>query len=243
MAEQFNRLKNHEWEVVRMWVILAFLFLVACFVPGLAGIDGMDGGFAIITLCGFMVVVCIVVLAFYIPRARRQDRMMKSGRYLAWWDISKPLWNEFVAYDFAADRMISKGTFTLISIVSLVVGIALSVWAQDILMLYICLGIIVMLIFPAFAFPWFRKRKKLRNPPLVVFSAESVYVGGSFFTWNMAGARLDSTEIEQIGSLTIMKMVMTYPTRTGMESWEIRLPVPPEKLDEAQKLLGKYNGL
>jgi len=139
MAEQFNRLKNHEWEVVRMWVILAFLFLVACFVPGLAGIDGMDGGFAIITLCGFMVVVCIVVLAFYIPRARRQDRMMKSGGYLAWWDISKPLWNEFVAYDFAADRMISKGTFTLISIVSLVVGIALSVWAQDILMLYICL--------------------------------------------------------------------------------------------------------
>jgi len=234
---------NLQWRVVRLWTLLGLIFLSACFLPSIAGIDGMHGGFAIITICGFLVIVSIIVLAFYIPRAKRQDKMMKRGEYLAWWDISEPLWQEFVAYDFAADRMISRGTFTLISIVSLVVGIGLSFWAQDILMLFICLGIIVMLIFPAFAFPWFRKQKKLHNPPLVVFSADSVYVGGIFFTWNMAGARLDSTAIEQIGTLTIMKMVMSYPARTGMESWEIRLPVPPDKQYEAEKLRGTYDGL
>jgi hypothetical protein len=38
-------------------------------------------------------------------------------------------------------------------------------------------------------------------------------------------------------------MVMSYPARTGMESWEIRLPVPPDKQYEAEKLRGTYDGL
>lgn len=235
-----DKLPNLQWNVVRTWAILGIVFLAACFLPAALDIDGMNGGYAIITLCGFLVVVSLVVLAFFIPRARRLDKMLNQGEYLARWDIEPALWKEFVSYDFNADNRISRGTFKLVSIITVIIGVLLTLVTRDLLMAVICLGIIVLLIIPAFAFPWFRKRKKLRNPPLVVFSSESVYVGGTYFNWNMAGSRLDSAIIEQVESLTIMKLVMSYPARTGIESWEIRLPVPPGKLHDAQQICAQY---
>jgi len=236
MPEQISGPKNQQWKVVRVWSFLSILFLVACFVPGFAGIDGMDGGFAIITVFGFLVICGVVVIAVYSHRARQLDKMINNDQNLARWEIEKSLWMQYVSLDFAEDKSISKGTFILIAIISLVIGIALSLLFQDILMLFICLGIIVMLIIPAFTFPWFRKRKKLRNPPLVIISENSVYVGGTYFNWDMLGARLNNVQMDTSGQPLMLRFNMSYPTRTGIENYEIRVPVPPARLEEAYRI-------
>ncbi len=236
MPEQISRPINHQWRVVRVWVFLTILFLAACFVPGFAGIDGMDGGFAIITIFGFLVICGGVVITVYSHRARQLDKMINNDQNLARWEIEKSLWLQFVELDFSEDRAISKGTFVLVAIISIVIGIALSLLFQDILMLFICLGIVIMLIIPAFTFPFFRKRKKLKNPPLVIISENSVYVGGAYFNWDILGASLNNVQLDATGQPVILRFNMSYPARTGIEKYEIRVPVPSGKVEEALRL-------
>lgn len=240
MPEQISRPINQQWRVVRVWGVLTILFFASCFLPGLAGIDGMDGGFAIITICGFLVICGMVVISVYSHRARQLDKMINNDQNLARWEIEKSLWIQYISLDFAEDKSISKGTFILIAIISLVIGIALSLLFQDILMLFICLGIIVMLIIPAFTFPWFRKRKKLKNPALVIISENSVYVGGTYFNWDMLGARLNKVQMDTSGQPLILRFNMSYPARTGIENYEIRVPVPPGKVEEALRIQAHF---
>jgi len=236
-----NKPPNLQWRVVRVWAVLAMLFLLGCFAPGFFDLDGMDGGFAIITICGFLVVCSLVVIGVFRHRARQLDQMLIHDQNLAMWEIEKPLWAQFVSLDFSEDKAISKGTFLLVLVITVVIGIVLSFLFEDILMLYICLGIIAMLIIPAFTFPWFRKRKKLKNPALVIISENSVYVGGSYFNWDILGARLNKVALDTTCEPVIMRFNMSYPARTGIEQYEIRVPVPANRLEEAsrvQQLLG-----
>ncbi|GAP44029.1 hypothetical protein TBC1_112190 [Lentimicrobium saccharophilum] len=228
--------QNKQWNVVKTWIILTVLFLFGCFTPALSGIDGMNGGFAIITICGFLVICGIIVIAVYLKRARQLDRMISDDQNLARWEIDKPLWDRYIELDFSEDKSISKGTFILISVISVVIGIALSLLAGDILMLYICLGIIAILIIPAFTFPWFRKRNKLKSPALVIISEYSVYVGGAYNNWNMLGSKLDGISLDKTDKLLLMRFNMSYPARTGIEHYEIRVPVPEDREEEASRI-------
>lgn len=224
---------NMQWRIVRLWVILGLLFLSACFLPSLAGIDGMDGGFAIITICGFLFISSLIVIWIFVHRARQLDKMLYNDNHLAWWEIDKTTWERFIIIDFGEDKNRSKGLFILVSVISIVMGIVLSIIFNDILMLLICLGIIVLLVIPAFTFPWFRKIKKMRNPRLVIISENSVYVGGSYFNWDILGARLNDVQVDTSNQPVMMRFNMSYPARTGIESYEIRMPVPENKIAEA----------
>lgn len=224
---------NLQWGVVRLWIILGLLFLSACFLPSLAGIEGMHGGFAIITICGFLFITSLIVIWIFMHRARQLDKMLYNDNHIAWWDIDKTTWERFIVNDFGEDKDRSKGLFIMVSIISIVLGIILSIVFMDILMLFICLGIIAMLIIPAFTFPWFRKRKKMRNPHLVIISENSVYVGGIYFNWDILGARLKDVTVDESMQPLMMRFNMSYPARTGIESYEIRMPVPEAKRAEA----------
>lgn len=231
--------QNKQWNIVKTWIILTVLFLFGCFTPALSGIDGMNGGFAIITICGFLVISGIFVTVIYYKRARQLDQLFSADRPLARWEIGPAAWETFVAEDFSEDKAISKGTFILTTVISVVIGVGLSLLFQDFLMLLICLGIIVLLIFPAFAFPWFRRRRKLRGPRLVIISEQSVYVGGTYFNWEMLGANLHRVSTDLTQGKGLMRIEMRYPARTGIEHYVIRVPVPDDKWDEAHEVSKK----
>jgi hypothetical protein len=216
MPEQISRPVNHQWRVVRVWVFLTILFFAACFVPGLAGIDGMDGGFAIITICGMLVISGIVTLAFYVPRARRLDKMLNEDNFLVAWMLSDEEWKSYLAMDLAADKGLSKSTFILITVISLVIGIFLSVVFKDLLFMIIIAGLIAFLSLPAFTFPLLRSRRKRKSPPLVMIGENALYVGGSFSNWGSMGASLNGSELDTSTNPAILTLSVVYPSRTGM---------------------------
>ena len=239
MPEQISKPVNHQWRVVRMWVFLTILFLAACFVPGLAGIDGMDGGFAIITICGMLVVSGLITLAFYIPRARRLDKMLNEDNFLVAWMLSGEEWKSYLAMDLSADKGLSKSTFVLITAISLVVGIVLTIVSGDFLFMIIIAGLIAFLSLPAFTFPLLRSRRKRKSPPLVMIGENALYVGGSFSNWGSMGASLNGSELDTSTNPAILTLSVVYPSRTGMSEDQVRVPVPSDKLSEIPALVAK----
>ena len=230
---------NHQWRVVRIWTVLMVLFLFACFVPGIVGLDGMDGGFAIITISGMIVVSGLITLAFYIPRARRLDRMLNHDNFVAAWLLSREDWEKYLAHDLSEDRSISNSTYLLITVISLVVGAFLVVVSGDFLFVIIILGIIAFLSLPAFIFPLLRNRRKRHSPPLVMIGENAAYVGGSFSNWGSMGASLIASSLDLSVKPAILTLSVQYPTRTGMSEDQVRLPVPAEKLPLIPGLLDK----
>lgn len=230
---------NHQWRVVRIWTALIVLFLFVCFLPGIVGLDGMDGGFAIITISGMIVVSGLITLAFYIPRARRLDQMLQHDNFLAAWLLSREDWEKYLAHDLSEDRSISYSTYLLITVISLVVGAILVIASGDFLFVIIFLGIIAFLSLPAFIFPVLRNRRKRLSPPLVMIGENAAYVGGSFSNWGSMGASLNASSLDLSVKPAILTLTVIYPTQTGMSEDQVRLPVPEEKLPIIPELLHK----
>lgn len=239
MPEQISRPINQQWRVVRVWIFLTILFLTVCFVPGLVGIDGMDGGFAIITISGMLVISGLITLAFYIPRARRLDKMLKEDNFLTAWMLSDEEWKSYLALDLAADKGLSKSTFILITVISLVIGVILTLSFKDFLLLIIIAGLIAFLSLPAFTFPLLRSRRKRKSSPLVMIGENALYVGGSFSNWGSMGASLKSSEFDTSTNPAILTFTIVYPSRTGMSEDQVRVPVPSAKKTEVPALVAK----
>jgi hypothetical protein len=239
MPSQVSKPINHQWRVVRVWTILTILFFAACFVPGLVGLDGMDGGFAIITISGMLVISGLITLAFYIPRARRLDKMLKEDNFLAAWLLSEHEWKSYLDMDLTADKGISKATFILITVISLVVGVILTIVLQDFLFMIIIGGLIAFLSLPAFTFPLLRARRKRKSPPLVMIGENALYVGGSFSNWGSMGASLNGSELDISTNPAILTFSIIFPTRTGMSEDQVRVPVPLAKIAEVPALIAK----
>ena len=227
---------NNQWRVVRVTTFLTLLFLLGCFVPAFFGIDGMDGGFAIIVISGFLAICGLVVIAVYRKRAKELDRLIKSDKTIAQWELSQEDWQKFAEVDFKEDKSISKGTFFLIAIISAIIGIILSIISGDILFMYICLGIIAFIAIPAFTFSRIRHKRKRSAPPFVLISVSSVLVGRTYHNWNMLGASLEKVSADENSDPPMLRLVMSYPTRTGIEHYEIRVPVPKQKWSEALRV-------
>lgn len=227
---------NNQWKVVRITTFVTMLFILGCFVPAIFGIEGMDGGFAIIVISGFLAICGLVVIVVYRKRAIELNRLIKLDKHIAQWELTQEEWQRFVEIDFKEDKASSKGTFILISVISLIVGILLSIISKDILFLYICLGIIAMIAVPAFTFSRFRHKRKRSAPPLVMISATSVLVGRTYHNWNMLGASLDKVSADENSNPPLLRLVMSYLTRTGLEHYEIRVPVPEQKWSEALRI-------
>jgi hypothetical protein len=239
MPDHISKPVNHQWRVVRVWVLLTILFFAACFVPGLAGIDGMDGSFAIIAICGMLVVSGLITLAFYIPRARRLGKMLNEDNFLVAWMLSDEEWKSYLSLDLAADKGLSKATFILITVISLVIGVILTIAFKDILFMIIIAGLIAFLSLPAFTFPLMRSRRKKKSPPLVMIGENALYVGGSFSNWGSMGASLSGSELNTTTNPAILTFTVVYPSRTGMSEDQIRVPVPLAKVAEVPALIAR----
>ena len=120
------RLPNTQRRIVNLWYIITLIFLVGVFVPSWFEIDGMDGGFAISFLCGFLVMVGLIVIVIYRARAKQMDKILSGEGKMAYWQYTQEEWYRFVIADFEEERVMKRNLFFLIAGISVMVGIVMA---------------------------------------------------------------------------------------------------------------------
>ena len=68
---------NTQRLIVNKWYIITLVFLMCIFLPSILGIEGMDGGYGISFLAGFMVMVGLIVIVIYRVRAKQMERYFR----------------------------------------------------------------------------------------------------------------------------------------------------------------------
>ncbi len=233
-------MKNSQRRIVNLWIILMFVFIFLIFLPSIISLDGMDGGFAIGFVSFFMVITSIVVILIYRSRAKQLDNILAGEGRIAVWKYSPEEWERFCEIDFDEERKAKKFLFILVSVICVIVGIILWIAMEDILIMFISLGIIPVVAVPAFLAPRMRYKKLKTSEGKALISEKGVIVGKMFHLWVKLGARLDQVILVTDEQPPILEFHYSMPTRNGRQDEVARVPVPKGRMDEAIKIAGEF---
>lgn len=234
-------MKNSQQRIVNLWIILMLVFIFLIFLPSIIGLDGMDGGFALGFVSFFMVIMSIVVIFIYRSRAKQLDNILAGEGRIAVWKYAPDEWERFTRIDFEEEKKAKKFLFTLVSVICVVVGIILWIAIEDILIMFISLGIIPVVAVPAFLAPRMRFKKLKNSEGKALISENGVIVGKMFHLWVKLGARLDQVVLVTDEQPPILEFHYSMPTRTGRQEEVARVPVPGNKMEEAARIVEHFS--
>ena len=166
-------IKNTQRRIVNQWYIITLVFLISVFVPSLIGINGMDGGYGISFLAGFMVMAGLIVIVVYRARAKQMDKILKGEGRLALWRYTPEEWMRFVAADYLDEKKAKKNLYIMLVIIGLISGILMTIVLQSPVILIVVAGIFAVTAIPAFLVPRMRFRK-LRHSEAEALISETV---------------------------------------------------------------------
>ncbi|MFZ4707264.1 MAG: hypothetical protein ACOYMF_14760 [Bacteroidales bacterium] len=232
---------NTQRRIVNQWYVITLVFLIGIFIPSWIGMDGMEGGFGLSFLAGFMVMVGFIVIVIYNSRAKQMGKILKGEGKIAEWRYTPDEWIRFVAADFEDEKKTKKNLFIMVVVISVIVGVLMTVVIQNALILFIIAGILVIVAIPAFLVPRFRYRKLQHSEAEALIAENGVIVGKMFHLWVKLGARLDQVSINSEDDPNIIEFSYSMPTRTGMQEEVARVPIPAGKMSEALWIVEHFN--
>lgn len=238
-TEVLNKIINKPRRVVRNVIIIAVLMLAGAFITGYSGLDGMDGGYALIVIFGFLALSAVVTAIVYIPRAREFNRLISNLNPLAHWTYTDQEWNDFIKEDLKEMIAVNKATLRLVIIISIVVCALLLLVYRDNVFILIIAGIILLLTIVAFLAPRIRSNSLKKGIHEAFIGNTSAFVGGAFQTWTQSGAHLTAVDIYTESAIPVLHIIFEFPTLQASQQEIIRIPVPSGKMEEARKIVNQ----
>jgi hypothetical protein len=106
--------------------------------------------------------------------------------------------------------------------------------------LAVMLALIAVIAFTAWFTSWYNHRQNQKYLGETYITGDAVYVNRQLHTWRGLGARLDSVDLNLGASQSLLQFVYSAPTRTGMQEYTVRIPVPKGKEEAAGKILKHF---
>jgi MFS family permease len=224
------------------WAIITILSVFGIFAPGIFGIKGFDGGFAISFVCIFLAIIGIIVVVIYIGRARLLNRILSGENTLAHWKYSPEEWRKYTEKEYKEERQLKRGLFYVISGIAVLVGIIffLADHKGGLWVLVAMLGLVAIIAFTAWFTSWYNYRQNKKYLGETYITEEAVYINRQLHTWRGLGTRLDSVNLAEGKPSLLLKFVYSAPTRTGMQEYKVNVPVPAGEEEAAEKILKHF---
>jgi hypothetical protein len=225
-----------------VWWIITALSIFGIFAPELFGLKGFNGGFAISAVCILLAITGLIVALIYMARAAKLDRILKGTNLLAHWIYSQDEWQQFTNEEYTRQKSSNKGLFIMISVISIIIGIAFFVADRrnGIWVLLSMIGLIGLMALVAWFTAFYNRRENQKRLGEVYITPEAVYINRQLCDFTSLGAKLEKTELKGDPPRYI-EFVYSAPTRTGRQRYDTRVPVPGGKEKEARELVDKFN--
>ena len=221
---------------------IIILGIVLIFLPGVIGMDGFNGGFALSFFGGFVVIVGIISVIIFARLASLFNNMMIKTNILAHWSYSQDDWKQYTEEEHKEDKKDKRNLFLLVVGISVIVGIIFWVMHPDnaLIIFYIILGIIAVIGLTAFLSaqsPYYRNKKHFGE---VYIARDGVYINRSLHIWRGLGTKLESVNFE-VGTQSLSRIIIGYSSiNTAMRNYyTVRIPVPHGQEELAKNIVGQ----
>lgn len=224
-----------------MWVslLIALIMILGATITAQSGMDGMNGGYALIMLLGFFAMSAVITAIVYYYRAKAFDKLVNDLKPLVHWKYTKEEWELFIQEDLKEILIINKSLLRLVIIISMVVLGFLLFTYRDALFILIIGCIILMLTFVAFIGPRIGANILKKGLPEAWIGESAALVGGRFQTWSQLGAYLVGVDIYTESPIPVLHIIFEFPTLQVTQQEIIRIPIPFNKMEEAKQVVGK----
>ncbi len=220
---------NPQRRIAAISLAVAVFFIVLIFIPGLVGIDGFEGGFAISFVSIIVAAVAFIVGAMYLSWASKLDGILRGEGILAHWFFTQQHWAKFANEDVKEDYSEKKALFILVSGIALFFGLLF--WAFDaeagFFVFLIMLALIGLCAFVWQASAWNNRRQNLNPTPEVFISKDAIYMNKKFYTWKAFLTRFNGVTVENHRGLDLLVFRYTQYNRFGTQTYTTRVPIPP----------------
>jgi hypothetical protein len=219
---------------------IIILGIVMIFLPGILGMDGFNGGFALAFLGGFVCIIGIICVFVFARLARLFDSIMKKENILVHWTYSQDDWKRYTEEEHKEDARNKRNLFLLVAAISVVVGIIM--WAMHPddagVIIIIILGIIAVIGLTAFLSilsPYRWNKKHLGD---VYITRDGAYLNRRLHVWKGLGTKLEGVTFEA-GKQSLPRINIEYSSiNTTMRNYyTARIPVPLGQEEVAQNIV------
>jgi hypothetical protein len=235
-----NPQKRAAW----IWLSVSFVGLFLLFLPPLAGIDGMKGGFALQFVSVSLIIPAGFVGAYlYFRRARVLGRILRGEGLLARWSYDPQEWRRYTEAEVVRDRSGKLGLFLIISGWALFFGVLFLLFERKAggTVFLMMLGLIVVIGITASLSVWIPYRRNLRRTGEAWIHPEGVYLNGALHAWGVGGATLDDVLLHREEGL-ILSFSYSFPAKGGRDGRTVHVPVPAGRESDADRVYRFFRG-
>lgn len=222
-----------------IWWILSAVMISGIFLPFLLGIDAEQWGFGIAFLCLVFGITGVIVAVMYTRRASLVSRMLKHENLLAHWKYDPVEWQRYAREEHEVNKSEKRKLFLLILIITIAVGLILTISRPDGALAYIfsILGIILVIGLAAFFSVLLRYRQNRKYLGEAFISSEGVYLNRELHVWRGMGANLEEVVFqERQRTQPLLTITYSIPNRYNRQKVTVRIPVPKGGEEAAQKV-------
>ncbi len=235
-----NLKNNPTRRTAMIWTAIMATGIFLIFFPGIIGMDGFNGGFALALGGGFVAILGLIAAIIYFRLAGRLDRITRKEEVLAHWTYSPEDWKAYAEEEHKEDAADKKGVFIMVMIISIIVGIVFWLVVRDnpLLIAGIILGIIAVTGIAAFTSSWTTYLNNKRHHGEAFIHLDGVYLNRQLHIWKGIGTRLEEVVYEDDGtSLPLIKFDYSAPGRNERYYYTARVPVPPGEEENAKRII------
>lgn len=238
-ASASPRPANPRRRSARIAFVVFLLAAAAVFVPDLASMDMMRGGYAIAFVCGFVALSALVVAILLRRSAARLDAILSGDDVLAVWTIDAGEWSRFVAADRELEAAEKRALFRLVAVITVAVGLGFVGLMRDEASIQVFAGLMAflgLLFVVSRAGRGAYARRFLGSPVSVFVSRRGVLLDGDFHDFELADTRIDGAGIRREQGLTMLEVAYSWADTYGPKSAVVRVPVPAGAEKDAERV-------
>jgi hypothetical protein len=214
--------------------------ILLIFLPGIIGLDGLRGGFALSFFGIFVAILGIITVVIFARLSRLFDRIFQKDNILAHWTYTAEEWKTYTEEEHAEDKSDKRSLFFLVAVISIVAGIILAVIYRDdfMVIIYTVIGIIAVIGLTAFLSVVMPYRWNRHHQGEVYIAREGAYLNSRLHIWKGLGTRLGKVTYEK-GKRSLPRIRINYSSYNFAAGnyYTVRIPVPQGKEVAARKIV------
>jgi len=220
-------------------VFVSAFGIVMIFGPGLLGISGFDGGFAI-SFVGIIVAnMGVIITAIYLQQANILNGILRGEGSLAHWTFEPQLWKKYTQKESAEEIAEKKDLFFVVSAFALFFGALF--WVLDneagFFVFLVMLGLIGIIGFTWQFSAWYYRGQNERGVREAYIARSGVYMNRRLYSWRSSSARLLNARIENTRGMSVLKFSYTAFTFPAGQTYNVRVPIPEGQEETAKTIV------
>lgn len=237
----FENIQNRVF-LVGLFIALTGIFLI--FLPSIIGLDGFNGGFALMFISVVLISpIGITTAIMYRKRANALNSIIDGTELICYWKYDKAEWLRYTEEEYKRDKEDRNILLIILIVISAIIISVMFFAKKDKFAVFISAAVLVgLIIFIKILVLITTKARYLHNKNNVgdvYIGKRGIYLNKRYHAWNVFFSWLENVDYNK--KINCLEITYSILARQGKDYNTVRVPIPKGKEKEVNKIIKELN--